>query len=392
MKLLKLLFFQGYSFQSILGLIIASFICTAVSAEAQTACAFVNDNFPNANTVEGYRVTATNAFHLGPVATGGDGSPTNDPTFFGTPLIAIAPGTTHLYAANSATSDIAFFNFDSLTCVPTFVAKFPSGGTSLFGLGITVSPDGKFLYATNADRQSTLMVFPVNSDGTLGASVQTVSLSANPSTVAITPNGKLLILTMPGVEDQVQSYVINPASGELTFVSSVNTIAAADGVAIDPHSSFIYVGNGGEGGSSAIQIVKIGPGGQLTYVANVVFNGIDNPVGIRGGSNCLLMSPNGRLLFFTNQVDASVVSLNVNPQSGNITFNSQEFDGRGVVDEPSQIAGIAARSLLFTGDFNTHGQPAMGVLHVSAQGVSKLLAALPLAPNAAATSIAVQSF
>jgi 6-phosphogluconolactonase (cycloisomerase 2 family) len=364
------------------------FISGSTVARAQVTCVYVNDNLPAANSVEGYKIGATSATHVGPAGTGGSGSATNDPTFFGTPLIVIAPGTTHLYASDTGTNDIALFNIDSSSCKLTFVAKYPAQGSSLFGLGITISPDGRFLYATNSDRQSTLAVLPINSDGSLGTAVQTVDLPANLSSLAIAPNGKVLIVTQPSATNQVQSYIIDPASGKVTFASEVTTVAAADGIAIDLHSKFVYVGNGGEGGSSAVQVIQIGQGGSLTYVANIVFNGIDNPAGIPGSSNCLLFSPNGKLLLFTNQRFATVVSLSVNSQTGGLTFIDLVNGGEGFVDEPSQMAASASRGLVFTGDFSTGGTPTMGVLRVTTNGTLKLLGNLALTSKAAATSIA----
>ena len=374
------------------GVALLGFMSSTAVAQAQVTCAYVNDNFPAANSVEGYKIGAKSATHVGPTGTGGSGSATNDPTFFGTPLIAIAPGTTHLYASDSGTNDIALFNIDASSCKLTFVANYPAQGSSLFGLGITISKDGRFLYATNSDRQSTLVVIPINGDGSLGAPVQTVDLPANLSSLAIAPNGKVLIVTQPSAANQVQSYIIDAASGKVAFASEVTTVAAADGIAIDPHSKFVYVGNGGEGGDSAVQVIRIGQGGSLTYVANVVFNGIDNPVGIRGGSNCLLFSPNGKVLLFTNQLIATVVSLSVDSQTGGLTFIDMADDGEGFVDEPSQMAANASRGLVFTGDFSTGAAPSMGVLQVAANGTLKFLGELALASKAAATSIAAVTF
>lgn len=374
------------------GVALLGFIGSIAVAGAQVTCAYVNDNLPAANSVEGYEIGQKSATHVGPVQTSGSGSATNDPTFFGTPLIAITPGTTHLYASDSGTNDIALFNIDSSSCKLTFVAKYPAQGSSLFGLGITISQDGRFLYAANSDRQSTLVVLPINGDGSLGTAVQTVDLPANLSSLAIAPNGKVLIVTQPSATDQVQSYTIDVASGMVTFASSVTTEAAADGIAIDPHSKFVYVGNGGEGGSSAVQVIEIGVGGSLTYVANIVFNGIDNPTGIPGGSNCLLFSPNGKLLFFTNQLFATVVSLSVDSETGSLTFIDMVDDGAGFADEPSQMAASFSRGLVFTGDFSTGATPSMGVLRVTANGTVKLLGNLALTAKAAATSIAAVTF
>jgi 6-phosphogluconolactonase (cycloisomerase 2 family) len=127
------------------------------------------------------------------VLTGGTGSPANDQTFFGVPMVAIAPGGTHLYASDNGTNDIALFNINSATCQLTLVAKFPSGSTDMFGMGLAIAPNGKFLYASNGDRASTITVLKINSDGSLSSPVQTVSVPATQSTIAITPDGKTLV-------------------------------------------------------------------------------------------------------------------------------------------------------------------------------------------------------
>ena len=142
---------------------------------------------------------------------------------------------------------------------------------------------------------------------------------------------------------------------------------------------------------AAVQEIQIGQGGKLSFIANVVFNGIDNPAFIPGASNCLLFGANGKLLFFTNQATAQVISLNVDEQTGGLSLNSIADDGGGL-DEPSQMAASTSRGLIFTGDFNTQGAPVMGVLRAAANGKLKLLGTLPLTAKAAPTSIAAITF
>ncbi len=70
--------------KALLAVVLPVLVCSAAltqGAQGQHACAFVNDNFPGANTVEGYSVTGSTAMHVGPVATGGNGSPANLHTF-----------------------------------------------------------------------------------------------------------------------------------------------------------------------------------------------------------------------------------------------------------------------------------------------------------------------
>ena len=367
--------------KAFLGTALPVLVCSAAfaqGAQGQHACAFVNDNFPGANTVEGYSVTGSNAVHVAPVATGGKGSPANLHTFFGTPLIAIAPGTTHLYASDNGTNDIALLDIDAVTCDLKLVAHYPSGGNSLAGLGIAISRDGKFLYASNNDSAAKLAVLKINADGSLSKPVQTVSLSAGFSTLAITPDGKTLIATQATASQEVQAYTINTSTGKVTFASSVGTVGAADGVAIDSHSKFVYVG-----GAADVQVIKIGAGARLTYIADNVFG---------RSSNCLLLSNNGKLLYFSNQRVANVITLNVNPLSGAVSFNSIVSDGQPFVDEPSQLAQNSTGTLVFTGDFNSNGAPSMGIFQASANGTLKSIGVFPLAQNASATSIAAGSF
>jgi hypothetical protein len=176
------------------------------------------------------------------------------------------------------------------------------------------------------------------------------------------------------------------------MASTVSTVGAADGVAIDAHSKFIYVGDGGDGGAADVQVIEIGADATLTYIADDVFNGIDEPVGIEGGSNCMLLSPNGKLLYFTDQLEAEVITLNVVVETGAVSFNRIVQDGEAFVDEPSQMARSSSGGLVFTGDFSTSGTPAMGIFQALADGKLKLIGSFPLTENAAATSIAAASF
>jgi len=361
-------------------------------APAQKACVYVNDNLATANTVEGYMAAGTSITHLDPVATGGNGSPSNDHTFFATPLIAIAPGTTHLYASDSGSSDIALFNINSSNCQLTLVADYSSGGSGIFGLGITISRNGKFLYASNGGRSSSIAVLPINSDGSLGNPVQVMSVSAVESDIVITPDSKTMVVTHAGVSQQVAAYMINQSNGTLKLASTVSTMGAADGLAVDSHSKFIYVGNGGDGGAADIQVLELGAGAKLSYVADFVFNGIDNPASIPGSSNCLLLSPNGKFLYFTNQVDANIVTLSVDPASGNLSFSSIVADGESFVDEPSQLAMVPNGSVIFTGDFNSASEAAMGIFRASSNGVLTSLGSFPLIGDSFSTSIAAGVF
>jgi 6-phosphogluconolactonase (cycloisomerase 2 family) len=285
-----------------------------------------------------------------------------------------------VYASNDGSNNIAFFNINPSNCKLTLVADYPSGGSATFAVEIAISADGKFLYVSKGFRAATINVLKIRTDGSLSRPIQTLRLPI-PASVAITPDGKALITTqeISGAK-KMTAYTIDPSSGKLTFASGVDTVGAADGLAIDPRSKFIYVGNGRDGGDADV------------HIADYVFNGIVEPVDSPGGSNCLLFSPNGKLLYFTDQLFATLITLNVAPESGVLSFNGIADDGVGFVDEPSQLARNPSGSLVFTADFNAKGAPIMGIFQASATGTLTLLGKFPLAKNAAATSIAAGSF
>ena len=353
----------------------------AAGAQGSHACAYANDNASPTNTVDGYLTNGQQARYLKPVSTGGAGKSSG--TFFATPFIAIAPGTTHLYAADSSSNDIALMSINPATCALTHVANYPSGGQDSFGgLGIVIAPNGKFLYASNST-EATITVLGINTDGSLTAPLQTMALPELLVSMAIAPNGRTLITTQSG-GTQVMAYAIDSSTGLLTLASGVNTAGAAAGVAIDPRSKFLYIGTGSNEGIE-VQIIEIGANSQLTYIADDFF--------FQGGTsgNCLLVSPSGKSLYITNQISATVTTPAVNPQSGALSFNSVVADG-GFNDEPSELAQTSTGSLVFAGDFNTAGSPSLGIMRASATGGLTSVGTFPLAAHSSPTSVAASMF
>ncbi|MBA3914446.1 MAG: beta-propeller fold lactonase family protein [Acidobacteriales bacterium] len=347
-------------------------------AEGQHVCAYANDNVIS-NAVDGYLFSNTSVTYIEPVVTGGQGSSTS---FFATPFIAIAPHTNHLYVSNSGSSDIAFFTIDPASCHVTKVANYPSGGGNFAGMGIAISPNGKFLYASNT-QPATISVLKINSDGSLSSPVQIVPLPELLVSMAISPDGKTLVTSQSG-ELQVMAYTIDSASGELQFASGVHTTGAAAGLTIDAQSKFMYVGTGSNNGLE-VQVIAIGAGAQLTYVADDFF-------GAGTSGNCVLLSRDGKFLYVSNQISATVTTLNVNPGTGALSFNATSSDGISFVDEPSLLATTPTGTLVFTGDFNTNGTPALGILRASSNGKLTSLGKFPLARNSGPTSIAAGVF
>jgi 6-phosphogluconolactonase (cycloisomerase 2 family) len=282
--------------------------------EAKLACVYANDNVSLANTVEGYLITPSASTHVAPVATGGAGL--TQGTLYVTPLMALGPNSTNLYAADITSNDIALFNINPANCQITHVANFPVGSPNDMLGSTVISPNGKFLYADenlNNDPQ-VLVVIPINTDGTLGGPIQTVD-GGGIAAMAISPDGNTLVVSEG--DFTMTSYMVNVSTGTLTFASKVTTTNTTSGLAIDPQSKFVYIGAGQPG--PIIQAVEIGHGSELTFVSEQELRLGDN-------SNCLLVSPDGKFLYVSNQDSASVSTLTVDSQNAQLTLQSIASD------------------------------------------------------------------
>lgn len=185
------------------------------------------------------------------------------------------------------------------------MANYPAGGPGgAAGLGIVISPNGKFLYADNISN-STLTVMQINSDGSLSSPIQTLDVGG--IAMAISPDGTTLIVT----DGQVMSYAVDPSTGTLTFASEVSSVGEPSGISIDPQSRFVYIGAGTQG--LEIQAVEIGQGSELTYVSEQEF-------GFRNNSNCLQVSPDNKFLYVSNQNSAQLATFTVDSETAQLTL------------------------------------------------------------------------
>jgi 6-phosphogluconolactonase len=221
-----------------------------------------------------------------------------------------------------------------------------------------------------------LVVFPVNSDGSLGANVANGSLpywpvEYAPATVNVTANGSFAYVANantnnPTAADQrgtVSAFSVG-SGGALTAVYPSTTPLPYAGVtpsasASDPTSRFLYVTDAASnelyaytiGASGALtpltngpfatgvypDAVTIAPSGTYLYVANYNSNSISafqitqstgTPSALAGatsyatdtGPTCVLIEPAfGRFLYTSNFLDSSVTGYQLNPNSGALT-------------------------------------------------------------------------
>jgi 6-phosphogluconolactonase (cycloisomerase 2 family) len=240
----------------------------------------------------------------------------------GSAPVAVAQHGSLLYVLNFAgNSNVVGFTIDdgSLTQIPgsiRYLTAANSGASSL-----AFSPDGSFLVVTEK-LTNKIDVFPVKSDGTLGAAVVTQDASAGLFAVAFAPNGALLAVETGG--STISSYWVE-ASGLLTGLSiGVPTLGAGTcWHAITPNGQWVYTSNSA---TSTISGFTIAAAGTLTP-----FKGTVVATNSAGTTNLdVAISGDGKFLY----------SLNV----GNGTIGVFSIGDNGKLTSLGELPAFAAKT------------------------------------------------
>lgn len=346
----------------------AAFHAGIATAQSGHVCAYTNDDAGSFNTVDGYVVTSTSQTYLSPTLTGGASANTAEVL----PNIVLHPSKNILYASNSTNGTIAAMKIDPATCQLTLSGDFQGTGESKFGLGITISPDGKWMFATNTSVKE-LYVLGILADGSLTGKLQTVGLHKLPSGAVVSPNGATLIVDEI-VNQEILSFSINDTTGKLTKVSDIPMLSGSSAMAIDARSKYVYLGEVSSTGYEDVDVLELNLGSTLTNVANYTFT--------EGyGASGMLLSPHGKYLYVTNDQTATITTLSVNPSDGSLAYVSVSNDGPAS-NPPSGLADSRKGSFLFT--VSRGQQPTMGILAAGKNGSLTSLGTFPVATTGAA--------
>lgn len=136
------------------------------------------------------------------------------------------------------------------------------------GASLTVSPDGKFLVATEIV-SGKIDIFPINADGTLGTLTAIASPGPGSFSAQFAPEGNLIVSETgaAGVANgsAISSYSVS--TGTLTAITqSLPTLGAANcWNAITPNGKFVYVSNAGSANISGFAIASNGALTQMLH-------------------------------------------------------------------------------------------------------------------------------
>jgi 6-phosphogluconolactonase (cycloisomerase 2 family) len=249
--------------------------------------------------------------------------------------VAVSPGGRSVYLGSAGNSSGGITEFttaaDGSLSSPISIAT-PAGDYPNF---LTVSPDGRTLYASTSDSNNAILEYTIAANGTLTPKSQVVTTFGSPTGP--------LVLSADGLNaylpeyNEIAEYDIAP-SGTLTpstydrtpTVPSGNDV---DALALSPDGRTAYAANASD---NTLSEYTVGLSGRLTPAKATV------PTGSAPGA--IVVSPDGSGVYVTNFGD-NTISLYSVALNGSLIPKAKATIATGV--EPSSIAiGIAPGGLL----------------------------------------------
>ncbi|MEZ5063005.1 MAG: beta-propeller fold lactonase family protein [Solirubrobacterales bacterium] len=226
---------------------------------------------------------------------------------------------------------------------------------------LTVSPDGKHLYATGSQSDS-ISVFAVTGGGGDYDYVETETDGIDDATdpgptvdglrfadeAAVSPDGKQ-VYVVGGLDDAVAIFDRNAATGALSFDSAVTDTVGGDdlgrpeGVAVSPDGEFVYAVSNID--DSILAFDRDPADGSLTQV-EMEMNGVDDatdagPVvdGMESPTS-VVVAPDGDAVYVGTDFDDSIAVFERDQATGKLVFVEFEKDGVGGVDGLNSVEDV----------------------------------------------------
>jgi 6-phosphogluconolactonase (cycloisomerase 2 family) len=210
---------------------------------------------------------------------------------------------------------------------------------------VNVTANGNFVYVANAntnnpttaDQRGTISAFSVGSDGTLTALYASSSAlpyaGVTPSASASDPTSRFYYVT-DAASNQLYAYTIG-STGILTPLTNgpFATGVYPDGITIDPSGTYIYVANYNSNTISAYQIT------QSTGTPSALAGATSYPT--KTGPTCILVEPAfGRFIYTSNFLDSSVTGYQLNQNSGALTGTENSPYPSSPAGQPTCTAAV----------------------------------------------------
>jgi 6-phosphogluconolactonase len=216
---------------------------------------------------------------------------------------------TCLFVSNGGDSTIAAFQLNlfngTLTAVPGSPFKDGASGGQNFGVGLAAG--GRLLFAGNTKAHS-ISVLRINPSCSLTL-LKMSTVHDSPTGLKATSGGGYVITAYIG---QVDSFKVDPATGDLTELGPFNTQGSAAGVEISCDGTTAYFGDAAT--NTEVEVFSISSSGDLTEL-----NNFTNKNG--QGSNNVVLSVDGKHLYVSNTMSNQITTLSVG-SNGALTYDS----------------------------------------------------------------------
>ena len=295
----------------------------------------------------------------------------------GTAAVALTPDGRFLYAANANAGTISGFavgisgGLAALPGSPTTVGAAPRA--------VAISPSGRYLYVANAG-PNTISAFAIDAAGALTPLPGSPFAAGNgPFGLAVTPDGTQLFVANQ-YAGTISSYALGADGAPRSANTSAAPVSGPIGLALTPDGQRLFAS-----GTAAVAAFKPGirrrvrnraAGGALTDLP-----GAPAVIGSNGGA--LAVAPNGERLFAASPGSAQVSALNISADGSlNVAPGSP-------VSTPTRARGVAitpnGSTLLVGGDSGglLSQAPLAASYAVGGNGSLTLNPGSPFAPAAA---------
>jgi 6-phosphogluconolactonase len=355
------------------GLLVAPtlIVLFAVSLCAQTSFVYTNNNIVSfSNSVSGFSIGVDGALTEipgSPFQTGGIGN-----TFGGlvstNRITACVVGNT-LYVANDGSNNVSALSINPSTgfLTPVPGSPFATGGTAGQGISVACTPDGRFLMAGH-EGSGNIAVFNIAANGSLTPILGSpFSAGGKVATIKVTPDARFLVATLRFSNVITLSIGSN---GALAPAGSANTGGTTRGVDMNCASTLLFGGDVAFGMAS-VRVLSIGSNGTIAEIPGSPFT-----TSTADNSNVVLLSPNERFLFVSNQASNTITVFNVAPNGFLTLLSGSPFPVNGG-DTPSGLGINQAGTLLYSTNFPLFSIPSISAFGVGSEGS---LTAVPGSP------------
>jgi 6-phosphogluconolactonase (cycloisomerase 2 family) len=153
--------------------------------------------------------------------------------------LAIHPSGAFLVLANRFSANLSVFQIDPSTGALTLLALVPAGDGPQ---SLTFGPTGAYLYVAHYDARA-VWVYQCNATGAL-TEIGQASTTGFPSSVRVAPSGAHLFVANDIINDSIETFAIDAATGLLVWAGRVPTGGkGSHAIAVDAFGRYLYVGS-----------------------------------------------------------------------------------------------------------------------------------------------------